>query len=130
LTTEGEGEGLRLIPNGEGEGVRCNAPPSSPLSEKEKEFFAVYEKHLGTVPSILVPELRLAAATYPLDWVKDAFTTMSEANVDKPCWRYVNSVLVRWASEGRNVKKKQPSDENPAEFERRYGAFLKKETAW
>jgi hypothetical protein len=120
-----------VIPNGEGEGVRCKEevpPPAAPLSEKEKAFFAVYEKYLGTVPSILVSELRLATNAYPLDWVQDAFITMSEANVDRPCWKYVRTILDRWASEGRKVDKpKGDPTEDPNEFARRYGHLLKKE---
>jgi hypothetical protein len=120
-----EGKGKEEVEEEEeGKEKKEESPPTfSPLSEKEKEFFAVYEKHLGMVPAILVPELRIAANVYPLDWVQDAFITMSEANIDKPCWRYVNSILERWGVEGRKVagSKKKQNAEDPAEFQRRYG---------
>lgn len=105
---------------------------SSPLSEKEKAFFAVYENQFGTVPSILVPELRLAANSYPLDWVKDAIISMlegvKEGRVNNPSWRYIKSILRNWAIEGRHVtksRKAQPSDDDPGEYQRRYGHLVK-----
>ena len=125
LSPEVKGVRLRLIPTVEGEGVKGIPPPASPLTEKETEFFAVYEKYLGTIPSIIVPELRLAAGIYPLDWVKDAFIETVE-HAEKPCWRYAHNTLIRWTSDGRDVaKKKQPSDNDPNEFERRYGHIRK-----
>ena len=115
-------------------GGREEPPPTfAPLSEKEKEFFAVYENYLGTVPSILVPDLKLAANTYSLDWVEDAFVTMSDANIEKPCWKYVHTILEKWRIKGRGAKgrgakgKQDDLSDSPEEYGRRYEHLLKRQ---
>jgi len=63
-------------------------------------IFELYEQNVGLLQPLLAEELREAADTYPEEWVIDAFRIAAENNVRN--WRYIKSILERWAREGRN----------------------------
>ncbi len=61
----------------------------------------IWQSAFGTpMPSILTEELKAAEARYGADWLHDAF---SEAAANSArSWRYVQAILQRWETEGRN----------------------------
>ena len=71
-----------------------------PSVEPRPNIFELYEDNIGLLSPILADELRDAEATYPADWIEDAFHLAVANNVRK--WRYVWSVLERWATEGKD----------------------------
>jgi DnaD/phage-associated family protein len=62
-------------------------------------IFELYEQNVGLLQPLLAEELRDAADTYPESWITDAFRIAAESNVRS--WRYIKSILERWAHEGR-----------------------------
>ena len=62
--------------------------------------FSIYEQNIGMLTPIIAERLKDAEQTYPLEWIEDAFREAVENN--KRSWRYVESILNRWAVEGRD----------------------------
>jgi len=63
-------------------------------------IFQLYEQNIGFLQPLLAEELREAEQTYPANWIVDAFKIAVEHNVRN--WRYIASILERWAREGKN----------------------------
>ncbi len=77
------------------------APPT-----KRPNIFELYEDNIGLISPILADELKDAEATYPPEWIEDAFKVAVENNVRK--WSYIRAVLERYATSGReNVNQPQ-----------------------
>jgi len=70
------------------------APP-----QKRPNIFELYEDNIGLISPILADELKDAEATYPQEWVEDAFKVAVDNNVRK--WSYIRAVLERMATSGR-----------------------------
>ena len=80
------------------------APPT-----KRPNIFQLYEDNIGLLSPILADELKDAEATYPREWIEDAFKIAVENNVRK--WTYIRAVLERMATAGRDDGKKEQGDE-------------------
>ncbi len=73
------------------------APP-----QKRSNIFELYEDNIGLISPILADELKDAEATYPPEWIADAFKVAVDNNVRK--WSYIRAVLERMATAGRDDK--------------------------
>jgi DnaD/phage-associated family protein len=71
------------------------APPA-----KRPNIFELYEDNIGLISPILADELKDAEATYPQEWIEDAFKIAVENNVRK--WSYIRAILERMATAGRD----------------------------
>lgn len=96
------------------------------LIAQRPNIFALYEQNIGPLTPMLSEILRDAENTYPADWITDAVKIAVELN--KRSWRYVEAVLKRWASEGRQAPARAdaPADEHPYlkdEYFQRRGAW-------
>ena len=67
------------------------------------------------IAPLIAEELRDAEKTYPADWIEEAFRIAVEHNARR--WRYVRSILERWAAEGKDREK---ASRGPEEDRRRY----------
>ena len=63
-------------------------------------IFVLYEQNIGLLQPLIADELREAERTYPSQWIEEAFRLAAKANVRR--WRYVRTILERWATEGRS----------------------------
>ena len=77
---------------------------------KRPNIFELYEDNIGLISPILADELKDAQATYPTEWIEDAFKIAVENNVRK--WSYIRAILDRMASAGRDDGRGQ-SQEKP-----------------
>jgi len=68
--------------------------------EERPNIFVLYEQNIGLLTPLIAEELKDAEKTYPADWIEDAFKIAVENNVRR--WRYVGSILERWAAEGKD----------------------------
>ena len=66
---------------------------------KRPNIFELYEDNIGLISPILADELKDAEATYPPQWIEDAFKIAVENNVRR--WSYVRAILERMATAGR-----------------------------
>ncbi|RME73536.1 MAG: DnaD domain protein [Chloroflexi bacterium] len=67
-------------------------------------IFELYEDNIGLISPIIADELKDAEATYPPEWIEDAFKIAVENNVRK--WSYIRAILERMATAGRGDIKK------------------------
>ncbi len=63
-------------------------------------IFRLYEEHIGPITPLLAEALEEAEATYPHDWIEEAFRIAVANNARN--WRYVEAILQRWQKEGRH----------------------------
>ena len=64
-----------------------------------ENIFRVYEQNIGALTPMLVPTLTEAEKTYPMAWIRDAFSEAVAHNARN--WRYVEAILKRWQAQGR-----------------------------
>jgi len=76
------------------------APPS-----RRPNIFELYEDNISLISPIIADELKDAEATYPQEWIEDAFKVAVENNVRK--WSYIRAVLERMAATGPGQHQKQ-----------------------
>jgi DNA replication protein len=99
LNSEGGRRALARIQSGEVGAVGA-AVVDRPSVEPRPNIFELYEDNIGLLSPILADELRDAEATYPADWIEDAFRIAVANNVRK--WRYIQAILESWATKGRD----------------------------
>ena len=75
------------------------------LEVERPNIFVLYEQNIGLLTPLIAEELRDAEKTYPADWIEEAFRIAVEHNARH--WRYVRSVLERWATEGKDSGAKE-----------------------
>jgi DNA replication protein len=63
-------------------------------------IFVLYEQNIGTLQPMIAEELQEAEESYPGEWIEEAFKIAAEQNVRK--WRYIQAILERWATEGKD----------------------------
>ncbi|MBI2305423.1 MAG: DnaD domain protein [Chloroflexi bacterium] len=72
-------------------------PPPPPVPQPN--IFRLYEENIGLLTPLMAEELREAEERYPLPWIEEAFKEAVALNHRR--WRYIASILERWATEGR-----------------------------
>ena len=82
------------------------APPA-----KRPNIFELYEDNISLISPIIADELKDAEATYPPEWIEDAFKIAVENNVRK--WSYIRAILERMATAGRGDPQKQKESNKP-----------------
>jgi len=70
-----------------------------PIPEARPGIFRLYEEHIGTITPMIGDRLIEAEATYPPEWIEDAFREAAELNIRN--WRYIERILRTWTEEGR-----------------------------
>jgi len=76
--------------------------PGADWTPERPNIFALYEQNIGLLQPLLVDELREAEATYPPDWIEEAFRLAVRRNVRN--WSYIRAILERWAREGKDER--------------------------
>lgn len=76
-----------------------NGRPIEILPERPN-IYKVYESHIGPLAPLISDALKDAEKTYPNEWIVDAIDRAVKIN--KRNWRYIEAILKRWQSEGRN----------------------------
>ena len=80
-------------------------------------IFALYEQNIRPITPLIAEELKEAEQRYPEEWIRDAFR--EAVSLNKPNWRYIESILRRWEAEGRQDEKSE-RDPQVEWLERRY----------
>jgi DNA replication protein len=103
------------------------AVPSGPIRVivERPSVYALYEQNIGLLTPILAEKLQDAEGRYPMDWIEAAFEEAVTNN--KRNWRYIERILERWASEGKQSGKDRGSTErslDPEKYTKGKYAFL------
>ena len=97
---------------------------TAPVGPKPN-IFRLYEENIGMITPLLADDMKEAEREYPWEWIEDAFKLAVARNARN--WRYIQAVLRRWASEGRDDGEpgrhtaKTPSPEGLREYLRKRG---------
>jgi len=78
-----------------------NTITTGSLPKNPPNIFALYENTIGSITSVIVDDLKEAEAKFPEDWITEAFHIAAQMNARN--WRYVSSILERWAKEGKDI---------------------------
>jgi len=99
------------------EGVELTAPLPPAAGEAAPNIFELYEANIGSLTPLIAEDLRDAELRYPEAWIPEAFHEAAELN--KRSWRYIETILKRWETEGPSYEK--PGRDSEAEWlARRY----------
>jgi DNA replication protein len=88
-------------------------------------IYALYEQNIGLLTPILAERLQDAEGRYPMEWIEAAFEEAVTNN--KRNWRYIERILERWSSEGKdNGKARGPAERflDPDNYTKGKYAFL------
>lgn len=66
---------------------------------KAPNIYTLYEANIGLITPLIAENLKWAEQTYPWHWLEEAFKIAVTLN--KRNWRYVEAILERWATEGK-----------------------------
>jgi DNA replication protein len=105
--------------------VGSGPPPALP----RPGIYELYEQNVGLLTPLIAEELREAEATYPAEWIEDAFREAVAYN--KRNWRYIRRILDTWATRGRGERGEnrghpQPPEDAGRYLQGRYGRLLKR----
>jgi DnaD/phage-associated family protein len=102
------------------------APPGEAVEVQVQRpnIFVLYEQNIGPLTPLLADELREAEDSYPASWIEEAFREAVELN--KRSWRYIQRILERWATEGKDDETARRSREgDPRRFiEGKYADYI------
>lgn len=70
------------------------------LVVERPNIFALYEQNIGPLTPMIGDQLRHAEDDYPAAWIEEAIRAAVEHN--KRSWKYVEAILQRWQSEGKD----------------------------
>jgi DNA replication protein len=115
MNTDASRRAVEKIRRGELELEAAVSPGEVRLEVERPNIFVLYEQNIGMLTPLIADELRDAEKTYPADWIEEAFRIAVEHNARH--WRYVRSILERWAAEGKDGEKAR---RGPEEDRRRY----------
>ena len=96
-------------------------PIDPSYSEAIPNIFKLYEENIGVLTPLLSEELIEAENIYPAEWIQEAFVIAVTLN--HRSWRYIEKILDRWITEGRDDGKpgRHSKTTDPEEYLRRYG---------
>ncbi len=92
---------------------RSPSPPPEALAVPN--IFRLYEENFGPLTPLLAERLREALQQYPESWIVEAMSLAVERNARH--WRYVEAILERWTTEGRDDRR---AERHPAPPEAKY----------
>lgn len=96
-------------------------PDDISLQAHRPHIFTLYEQNIGLIQPMIAEELRDAERTFPPAWLEDAFRIAAEMNVRH--WKYVRTILERWAAEGKDdgtAKRDSAEDDSYEALKRKY----------
>lgn len=94
------------------------------LGLEHPNIYRLYEEHIGPLTPIIAEALKEAEATFPDNWIAEAFQISVKNNVRK--WRYIEVILQRWQEEGRDDRTDQrdPEEDRKKYAEGEYSDFI------
>ena len=95
-------------------GTFTETQQSEARPELHQGVFRVYEENIGVISPLIAESITAALQEYPESDVVDAMRVAVEANARS--WKYVLTVLKRWAVEGRDERDLRGSDGKPERY--------------
>lgn len=89
-----------MIRTGKLHDIGAVVPAEARLRVERPNIFILYEQNVGVLTPLLADQLRDTEKSYPPEWVAEAFDIAVAAN--KRSLRYIQAILKRWETEGKN----------------------------
>jgi len=89
---------VEAVRRGQWHPERTELPPPEALTEPN--VFRLYEENFGPLTPLIADRLRDALERYPHSWIVEAMSLAVARNARH--WRYVEAILERWITEGRD----------------------------
>jgi DNA replication protein len=93
-------------------------PEEARLHVERPNVFVLYEQNIGLMTELIAEQLRDMERTYPPEWIHEAFEIAVIAN--KRALRYIQAVLRRWETEGKNETNGRPGRDSASEQSKNY----------
>jgi len=90
--------------------------PQEPV--KRPNVYELYESNIGMLTPMIAEELKEAEDNYPAEWIEQAIKEAVSLNIRK--WRYIASILERWAAEGKDDGTAGPDSKKDKYFKGKY----------
>jgi DNA replication protein len=108
-----------------GDSILAAPPQPVRVVVERPNVYALYEQNIGLLTPMLAERLQEAESRYPRDWIEAAFEEAVALN--KRNWRYIERILERWASEGKQsgkVRGRAEQSLDPEKYTKGKYAFL------
>lgn len=90
---------LALIRQGKLKELQAAIPEEARLRVQRPNIFILYEQNIGLMTPLIADQLRDLEKTYPPAWIDEAFEIAVSRN--RRHLRYIQNILKRWATEGK-----------------------------
>lgn len=108
LNTSKGRQAAAMVRQGKVSGLHAVAPEEARLKVERPNVFVLYEQNIGIMTPLVADQLRDLEKSYPPDWIEEAFDIAVAAN--KRALRYIQAVLKRWETEGKDDGKETERD--------------------
>lgn len=110
---------LALVRQGKLEELRSVLPQEARLKVERPNIFALYEQNIGLLTPLIADQLRDLEKSYPPDWIDEAFMIAVAGN--KRALRYIQAILKRWETEGKDERTHETRGrDSEADLRRKY----------
>jgi DnaD/phage-associated family protein len=110
-------QAIALIRQGRLREVQSALPDEARLRIQRPNIFVLYEQNVGVLTPLLAEQLRDLEKTYAPEWINDAFEIAIGNN--KRSLRYIQAILKRWETEGRDGERNEDAGRDTEERRRR-----------
>ncbi len=93
-------QALALVRQGRVAELQSVIPDEARLRVKRSNIFQLYEQNIGVLTPLIADQLRDMEKTYAPEWIADAVEIAVSRN--KRHLRYIQNILRRWETEGRD----------------------------
>lgn len=93
---------LALVREGRLGDLQAAIPDEARLKVNRPNIFVLYEQNIGMMTPLIADQLRDLEKSYPPDWIDEAFVLAVAGN--KRRLRYIQAILKRWETEGKDER--------------------------
>lgn len=110
---------MALIRQGKLQELQSAIPDEARLRVERPNIFVLYEQNIGLMTPLIAEQLRDLEKSYAPTWIEEAFEIAVSRN--KRALRYIQAILKRWETEGKQDKEHETTGrDSEAERRRRY----------
>jgi len=110
-------EALALIRQGKVSDLEAVIPDEARLKVERPNIFVLYEQNIGMMTPLIADQLRDMEKTYTPEWIQEAFEIAVSRN--KRALRYIQAILKRWETEGKDEESHEDAGRDSEERRRR-----------
>jgi DnaD/phage-associated family protein len=108
---------LALVREGRLGELQAAIPDEARLKVNRPNIFVLYEQNIGMMTPLIADQLRDLEKSYPPDWIDEGFV-LAVAN-NKRKLRYIQAILKRWETEGKDERSAASTGRDTEEERRR-----------